>query len=59
MDAEINWDLIGNIMSRDVIKHFSLGIDIDFFPDFTQVRSPMLPLIEKKIFQPKNSNLIA
>ena len=45
VDTEINWDLIGSIMLLDVIKHFSLSMEIDFFPDFTQVRSPVLQLI--------------
>ena len=44
VDAEINWDLIGSIMTHDVIKHFSLGGQIDLFPDFTRVRFAVLLL---------------
>ena len=50
MDIEINGDLIGSIMSHDVTKHFPLGREIVFFPDFTQVRSPVLPVIKKVFF---------
>ena len=31
VETEINWDLIGGIMSLDVIKHFSLDMEIYWF----------------------------